>query len=467
MNAHLGCPAILSLLLAAAVPTAATAAPSAADFDAIAARAAQARTAPGFAFAVVRSGAVVYARGFGVADVARGEPVTPSTRFAIGSVSKEFTAAAILQLRDARKLQLDGPLSAYLPQFPNAQTITLRMLLNHDSGLHNYPNTNEHPWPVTGTIDPNALFAIMATDAPDFAPGARYGYSNTDYAALAGVVTRASGVPYGTYVVDRILGPLGMSSSGSGYAAQRQGTATPYTGAAPFTPAQPPISLDLFYGAGSIVSNVNDLVRWDVALMHGTLLGAASVHDLWTPGMLPNGAPIPYAMGFVPQTLYGHREVWHNGYSPGAGGYCYNAIFPDDDLAVIVLSNGAAFQGTPESMVAEVLAAYFPGTPTAGDATAALAQRLLHDLRAGDIARDTGDLTPAMQAALTPAVVAQTRDAYFPLGGDPTTFALASRTDIGGGLVQYTYRATFANGLAKDVVMTLDSGGKVAGFFVR
>jgi CubicO group peptidase (beta-lactamase class C family) len=350
-------------LLALAVPSFAGAAevadPSAATFDAIAARASAKNGAPGFAFVVVHRGRTVYARGFGLADVARNQPVTPDTRFVIGSVSKQFTAAAVLQLRDAGKLRLDDPLARYLPAMPNANAITLRMLLNQTSGLHNYPSTLEHEWPLTGAIAPERIFAILATDRPDFEPGARFEYSNTNYAALAGVVARASGMTYDAYLHANIFAPLGMSSSGAGLAAQKLPHATPYTGTTVYAVPTPIISLDLFYGAGSVVVSANDLARWDTALMHGALLAPRSMHDLWTPARLESGRETTYAMGFVPQTLVGHREVWHNGLSPNAGGYCYNALFPDDDLGVIVLSNGYDFAERPETIVREVIDAYF------------------------------------------------------------------------------------------------------------
>ncbi|HEX5409507.1 MAG TPA: serine hydrolase domain-containing protein, partial [Gemmatimonadaceae bacterium] len=118
--------------------------------------------------------------------------------------------------------------------------------------------------------------------------------------------------------------------------------------------------------AGGIVSSATDLAQWDIALLQGRVLGPASMHELWTAGQLTDGTSVNYAMGFVPSSIAEHREVWHNGLAPGAGGYCYNAIFPDDGLAVIVLSNGLNFTGEPERMVRSVLEAYFPPAHQAG-----------------------------------------------------------------------------------------------------
>ncbi len=329
-------------------------------FDAIGTQAFEEQRTPGFAFAVLWRGQLVFAKGYGIADVAGKTPVTPATRFAIGSITKQFTAAAVLMLAEQGKLTLDDRLAEYVPTMPNANTITLRMLLNQDSGLHNYPNTREHNWPIAGRISPEKIIAILQTDKPDFAPGEKWAYSNTNYALLAYVVTRASGMAYEDFLAHNIFSKVGMHDSGSGFAAQ-EGTATPYEGkAGDFHEAKPRISLDLFYGAGSMVSTAEDLARWDAALMGNTLLKPESLLALWTNGTLPDGQPVKYAMGFIATSIGQHREVWHNGYSPRAGGYCFNAIFPDDELAVVVLANApdAAFRGVPEKMVGRVLALY-------------------------------------------------------------------------------------------------------------
>jgi len=325
---------------------------------------------PGFAFLVWSHGNVVFAKGYGFADLASKTPATPDTRFAVGSITKQFTAASILLLAEQRRLSLEDNLEKYVPAAPNADKITLRMLLNQDSGLHNYPNTREHAWPLQGTIAPEKIIGILKTDKPDFAPGERWAYSNSNYAMLAQVVARVSGISYTDFLARNIFTPLRMMSSGNGFQAQ-SGTATPYEGSAgSFMPAKPRISLDLFYGAGSIVSTAQDLALWDAALMHNKLLSADGMHELWTNGKLPNGEPVHYAMGFIEASIGSHREVWHNGYSPHAGGYCFNAIFPDDDLAVVVLSNASdkSFRGAPEKMVQEVITLY-DGLPAAGAQT--------------------------------------------------------------------------------------------------
>ena len=332
------------------------------NFDSIGQKIFEQNRAPGFAFLVCAGGSVVFEKGYGVANVAAGQPVTPETRFAIGSLTKQFTAAAIMLLQEEGELSLEDRLESYVPGMPNGRDITLRMLLNQSSGLHNFPNTREHNWPREGVIRPDQLVGLLKMDKPDFAPAERWAYSNTNYAMLAQVIAQVSELSYGDFLLDRIFRPLGMAQTSNGFPAQ-EGIATPYDLTdTRFAAAEPPLSLDLFYGAGSLVSTVQDISRWNIALMSNRLLKADSLQELWTEGRLPCGRPMGYAMGFVPAMIGLHRQVWHNGYTPRAGGYCYNALFPDEGLGIIVLSNVSvsSFRGMPEQIVRGVLALYEP-----------------------------------------------------------------------------------------------------------
>jgi CubicO group peptidase (beta-lactamase class C family) len=432
----------------------APAGPPSATFDAIGDDALAEGKAPGFAFVVVHGGEVVYARGFGFADVKRTIAVEPQTRFAIGSITKQFTAASILMLAARGKLALDDTVAKFDPTYPNATRMTLRMLLNQTSGLHNYPVPGEHAWPWAGPVPIRKLLAILATDKPDFDPGTRWEYSNANYALLGGVLEDVDGVGEGAFLERNIFAPLRMSSSGYGNAAQHESLAMPYMGTTTpyaekqFLP-QSPVGLDIYAGAGAMVSTAPDLAKWDLALMHGTLLDAAATHALWSAGTLTNGTPVNYAMGFVPATLAGHREVWHNGLAPGAGGYCYNAIFPDDGLAVIILSNGYDFRGVPERMVVRVLAAYDPKaaamlapstapSPAPGEdpAVTARAKDWYHRLQTGTV--DLTQATPAFAARLTPDLLAQIH-AGMAGTSEPTDWIYLGARTAAGGITISTY----------------------------
>ena len=419
--------------------------------------------APGFAFVVVRDGEIVYRGGFGFADIAHRTPVTPDTRFAIGSLTKQFTAAAILLLARRGQLALDDRLATYEPSIKNADTITLRMLLHQTSGVHNYPMLSEHPWPTAGRIPVDSLIPVFASDPSDFVPGSRYAYSNTNYALLAAIVAKVSGLDEAAFLQREFFDPLGMHASGYGFAAQqRPGTAIPYLGTAPFK-VQPSISPDLYSGAGAMISTAPDLAAWDIALMRGTLLDESGRRALWTAGTLNDGSITDYAMGFIPGTIAGHRVVWHNGLAPGSGGYCYNAIFPDDHLAVIVLSNGYGFEGVPEQMASRVIDGYFP--PLAGREDPAITARAKDwwtQLQTGQV--DRSHLTPTFAALLTPAFLAQIKGTLAALGTPSAWTFTGSRTVP--GVVIYSYRIRVADGEhTLDIGLTPD--GRIAGSQLR
>jgi len=438
-------------------------------FDKIGADALATRKAPGFSFAVVRDGKVVYLRGFGQADVERNLAVGPNTRFAVGSMTKQFTAASVLLLAERGRLTLDDRLEKYLPDFPNSSDITVRMLLNQTSGLRTYPVSGEHPWPWSGPSSVNTLLAFLATDKPDFSAGAQWEYSNANYTVLSAIIAKAAGTDEAEFLSRNIFGPLLMSDSGYGYAAQqRAGVAKPYD-----TPRQDtvPTSLDIYAGAGAMVSTAPDIARWDIGLMERKVLSASSMQALWSAGTLANGTPVNYAMGFVPAVLAGHREVWHNGLAPGAGGYCFNAIFPDDNLAVVVLSNGYHFDGVPERMVERVLAAYYPDvaaqiaattppTPTPGeDAAVTLRSKdWFHRLQTGTV--DLTQVTPNFAARLTPQLLSQVK-ARLSGAGTPTDWIyLGSQSVTGATIYRYWIRLA---GVPHVWSVGLSQDGKIAG----
>jgi CubicO group peptidase (beta-lactamase class C family) len=214
-----------------------------------------------FSIAIVRGATTIYAKNFGLANVDRNVAVDDRTRFAAGSLTKQFTAVAILLLQERKTLRLDDKLVQYMPAFPNASSITLRMLLNH-TGLHNYPLLNEHAWPTKGAISNDDIVAILATDQPDFGPGALFSYSNAGYALLADVIRRASGLDEGAFLEQNIFEPLKMTSTGFGYEAQQnRNVATPYGLQSSLPVARELISLDLASGVRKACKRRRDQLR--------------------------------------------------------------------------------------------------------------------------------------------------------------------------------------------------------------
>lgn len=457
------------LILALAMTFQSLAPLTAQDFSQMGRDALAAKSAPGISMAVVHDGRIVYEGGFGLADVAASVPVNAQTRFAIGSLTKQWTAAAILLLVQQHRLHLNDTLAKFVPSLPNARTMTLRMLLNQTSGLHNYPILSEHPWPESGSVSTSQILHFLAMDNPDFAPGTQWEYSNANYAALTAVVEKVSGEPMGTFLKTHIFTPLHMRASGFGLPAQTSAPiATSYQDGKPLTP---PITLDVFSGAGAGVSSAHDMARWDMALMKGTLLSRASTETMFRAGTLSNGKRVKYAMGWVPASIAGHREFWHNGLAPGAGGYCLNAIFPNDGLAVIVLTNGFGAAGTPERLVAQVAAAYGIGAaPPAAQAVPtqapgddphidASARAFWNALSSGNVDRSV--LTPQFSAALTPALLTSVQQGLLMMG-DLRAFVFAG-TQSGNGFTVYRYALVFANGTQHEWDVAITPAGKIAG----
>ena len=273
--------------------------------------------APGAAVIVIQNGEVLHQRGYGLANVELGVPITPRTKFRLASVTKQFTAAAILQLRDAGKLSLDDRVSGYLPDFPRGDEITIRHLLTHTSGL--------------GRTERGPL---------EFSPGERCNYSNGGYMLLGRIIEKVSGLSYQEYLRTHLFEPLGMLNTGcdhpdtvlknraSGYVVNPNGgyMNQPYE--------------DIFstaFSAGCLYSTVEDMRLWDQALYAEHVLKKETVAEAFTPVRLNDGSEAPAGFGWVIGKYRGLTEISHGGDASGFNSWV--SRFPDQRFAVIVLSN--------------------------------------------------------------------------------------------------------------------------------
>lgn len=295
----------------------------------------------GVAVAIAKNGTILYTQGYGYADLATCQPVQPSMDFQIGSLTKQFTAAAVLQLQNAGKLDVDNPVVTYLPSYPFDPRITLRMLLTQTSGLQNYldfPGVSS--W-ANGVSEPTVLTQI-AQASLIFTPGTYYAYSNSNYFVLGSIIEAVSSATYPNYMSSNIFQPIGLSNTSY---LQPAGSASPYTqGPSPGVIPDP----SLFFSAGALWSNVQDLATWDAALLNSQVIPAALFTVMVTPSGLPiypQGGPSPYAMGLVRDTQVGHPVAWHNGETVAYTSF--NAMFLDDGFSVIVLTNMPVKEDTP------------------------------------------------------------------------------------------------------------------------
>ena len=268
---------------------------------------------PGAALAIVRGGQTVKTAAYGMANLERHTPATPQTVFEIGSVTKQFTAAAILLLAQEGKLAVDDKISRHLKGTPASWSgITIRQLLTHTSGLKNY--TGLDGFELARHLTQAQFIAQIAAHPLDFAPGEKWSYCNTGYNLLGYIIENVSGKSYGEFLQQNIFAPLGMTATArrepganlplraSGYETNRAGQ---------FIVRDPDLT-DVF-SAGALVSTVGDLAKWNAALDTDGILTAASRAAMWTPVRLNNGTTHPYGFGWFLEPWQGHANIGHSG----------------------------------------------------------------------------------------------------------------------------------------------------------
>ncbi len=294
---------------------------------------------PGAAVIVVEHGETLLRKGYGLANAELGVAIEPEMTFRLGSITKQFTAVAVLMLAEQGKVDLSAPITTYLPDFPTqGKTITVEQLLQHTSGLKNYTELSE--WAPRWREDMTVQQIIdLFKDKPlDFAPGTSWHYSNSGYILLGAIVEKVSGQSYADFLREHVLAPLGLEHTYyddprrlvpgrvAGYEADGKGV----------RPADY-LSMTQPYAAGALASNVDDLARWTAALGAGSVLTAASRQRLWTGGQIADGRSTHYAYGWGAWSYEGHRVIEHGG---GIHGFSTGALWlPDDGVFVAVLSN--------------------------------------------------------------------------------------------------------------------------------
>jgi CubicO group peptidase (beta-lactamase class C family) len=303
---------------------------------------------------VARGDQVLFSKGYGSANLEWGIPNSPSTKFRLGSVTKQFTAASILLLEERGKLNVNDPVKKYLPDAPAAwDKITIFHLLTHTSGIPNFTGFSDYAKLEPFATTAEKLVARFRDKPLDFEPGEKWSYSNSGYVLLTYLIEKISGGSYEKFVQGNIFTPLGMKDSGydsnsaviphraSGYAVANNGQ---------FENAGF-IHMSVPQGAGALYSTTEDLWKWEQGLFGGKLLRAASLEKMTTP--FKNN----YAFGLQVETVSGHKVIEHGG---GIEGFNTDlAYYPDDKLTVVVLenANGAA----PPQQIAAKLAALSHG----------------------------------------------------------------------------------------------------------
>jgi CubicO group peptidase (beta-lactamase class C family) len=317
---------------------------------------------PGMAVIVVRKGRTLHRAAYGMANLELGVAMKPEHVFRIGSVTKQFTSAAIMMLAEEGKLAVSDPITKFLPDYPTqGKTITVEHLLTHTSGIQSYTDMPawRGKWRQDMTV--SELVDLFKNEPMQFAPGEKWRYNNSGYILLGAIIEKASGKAYADFVRERIFKPAGMTHTrydvtediipqrAAGYGR----TGDHFVNAQYLSMTQP-------YAAGALVSTVDDLAKWEAALGAGRIVGAGSLAKIFAPYKLSNGEDTHYGYGWQISQYAGLAVQEHGGGIPGFRAYVLR--IPSDGVYVAVLSNLAAAQPDPD-LLARKAAAIAIGKP--------------------------------------------------------------------------------------------------------
>ena len=415
--------ALFSLLALPALAQAGAAAAATpwAEVDRVAREVLASTGTPSASLSIVMDGRIVYSQAYGDAHVEPRAAARPEMRYSVGSISKQFTATAILMLAEEHKLSLDDPVSRYLPTLTRASEVTIRQLLSHTSGYQDYWPQDYVPPFMRQETTAAEILDRWARKPLDFEPGTQYQYSNTGYVAAGLIVEKASGTPLLEFLRTRVFAPLSM---GSVLDIDRnrltEGDATGYQryGLGPLRPA-PKEGKGWLFAAGELAMTAQDLARWNVGMIERRLLTPASYQQMQTIIVLKNGVGAGYGLGLDVRMEDGHRMLAHGGEVSGFS--ASNAVFPDDRAAVSVLTNLDA-TSAPSTIARRIAPLLFEKRDAAA-ASEARSRRIFEGLQRGRVDRSLfsdngnsyftdqalGDFAASLGPLGTPAELKQTR----------------------------------------------------------
>ena len=444
--------------LIALLPAMATAAPftqaETAKVDALAARILATTGVPSASVTVVRDGQIAYAHAYGVQRADPRAPASIDARYQIASVSKQFTAAAMLLLAQDGKLSLDDKVAKYLPDLTDADKISLRQLLSHTSGYRDYWPQDYSFVDMATPVQPQQILDRWAKAPLDFAPGTKWQYSNTGYVAAGLIIEKVAGQPLLTFLQNRILMPLGMRAI-DGDLATGAGDAVGFMryAAGPVRRVTPSAKGWLF-AAGELAMSTPDLAKWDISVIDKSVMRPASYAEQQREVKLADGSGTDYGLGVDVDKVGSHRRIHHGGEATGF--LTENRIYPDDRAAVVVAVN--ADFGDAHSAIADgIEAMLFADT----DATAR-ARAVLDQIRAGKL--DRSRFTANGNYYFTATAIGDYRSSLVKLG-EPLSFTL-DKSSIRGGFTAEYYTITYPTAKLKLVLRAEPDGGKIEQFML-
>jgi D-alanyl-D-alanine carboxypeptidase len=410
----------------------------AARIDAVAEHEVRVRDVPSASIAVVRHGEIVYLHAYGKARVEPTIAARPEMRYSIGSVSKQFTATAILMLAEQGKLSLDDPVSRFVPDLTRANEVTIRELLSHTSGYQDYWPQDYVPPFMLKPVTAREIMDQWARKPLDFDPGTKWQYSNTNFVIAGVIVEKASGMPIFQFIQSKLFAPLNMKSV-LNIDQERLGE-TDAIGYMRYALGPPRVApkegKGWLFAAGELAMTSEDLAKWDIALLNRTLLKPASYDQMETQTCLKTGVCTSYGLGIDVKEISGHR-VWSHG-GEVSGFTTHNAVFPDDRAAVVVFINQDS--GGAASAIAQGIAPLlFDGQ--AQHSSLARDRGIFEGLQKRKI--DRSQFTGNANAYFTEQAVADFASSLGSLGA-PLSFVQTEQEDR-GGMTFHAYSVRFAD----------------------
>jgi CubicO group peptidase (beta-lactamase class C family) len=416
---------------------------------------------------IVAGGKVVMAAAYGEARIDPVVKATPEMMYPIGSISKQFTATAVLLLQQDGKLTLDDPVSRWFPELTRAREVTLREILSHTSGYEDYaPQDYTIPLWVQ-PADPLKLVHLWAEKPLDFDPGTQWQYSNTNFVLAALIVEKASGMPYWKFMESRIIQPLGLKHvinlDTDRKAVEPLGYMQNALG--PLRPAQME-GPGWYFGDASLAMPVASLLDWDLSIIDQRLLKPASYREMETEVKLKDGSDTHYGLGIQVLRRGGHRILEHSG---EVGGFvAENIVFPDDKVAIAVLTNEEASSAAssiaraiaPMVLAPEIKAA--TAEDAAKSAAEAQAKQILTGLIAGKIDRTL--FTADCNFYFSEQAIGDFASSLSPLGGITSLTQEAQQSR--GGMVFREFSVKFGGGRSLTLTTYTMPDGKLEQFLI-
>ncbi|MBV8866080.1 MAG: beta-lactamase family protein [Acidobacteriaceae bacterium] len=391
---------------------------------------------PSVSVAVVKDGATVYAKAFGQSDLARQKVANVETRYAVGSISKQFTAAALLLEQEKGKVSLDDKVSKYFPNLTRANEVSIRQLLSHTSGYEDYAPQDYLIASWVRPTTPDAILDKWANKPLNFDPGTQWQYSNTNYVLAGKILEKATGEALLPFLQQHFFQPLGMSSAGDCDVKSAE-DASAYTRYALGPPR--PVGREAtgwYFAAGELCMTPSDLAKWDQAFLAKRILSPASYDEFTREVKLKNGKGTGYALGLQVGEFQGTTRISHSG--EVSGFLAANNVFPEKHLAVVVLTNedGVNLIGPLSREIAGLL---INPDHAAADKQDREVRNILEGLQQGRIDRST--LTENASSYFSEIALADYRNSLEPFG---KLEILSRQSDtLRGGMRHLSYRAHF------------------------